>query len=218
MPQASILDLERPPLGRARRALSRRPSAGGRDRPANAVAPAAGPGRLYLIECCGGELGLTAAEQEALVGANIVVYERPLAALVAAVLPLGGYAEPAPDAGQPPDSPVFERCLKFALDGWSVVQLMQRRPGAERAKWIEEAAAQLVSAGVSSDIPVLVRVDAACGGPLTIETQLRSAHAVIADQGLAGGVEMGGLMLVLGPSAAGPAPQVYAFAANGLAG
>jgi hypothetical protein len=213
MPQASILDLERPPRGQPHRALSGRPGARGTDRPANATAPAAGSGRLYLIERCGGELGLTAAEQEALVGANIIVYERPLAALVAAVLPLGGYAEPAPAAGTAPDTPVFERCLKFALDGWSVVQLMERRPRAQRAKWIEEATAQLVTAGVSSDIAVLVRVDAACGGPLTIETQLRSAHAVIAERGLPDG-----LMLVLGPIGPGPAPQVYAFAANGLAG
>lgn len=213
MPQASILQLERPPLDRPRRALSGRPSAPGRDRPAHAAAPAAGPGRLSLIERCGGELGLTAAEQEALVSANIIVYERPLAGLVAAVLPLGGYAEPAPEAGAAPDSPVFERCLKFALDGWSVVQLMDRRPPAERARWIEDAAAQLVTAGVSSDIPALVRVEAACGGPLTIETQLRSAHAVIAERGLTDG-----LMLVLGPIGRGPAPQVYAFAANGLAG
>jgi hypothetical protein len=170
MPQASILHLERPPLGRPRRALSRRPSAPARGRAANAAAPVAGPGRLYLIERCGGGLGLTAAEQEALVG------------------------------------------------GWSVVQLMERRPPAERARWIQDAAEQLVTAGVSSDIPVLVLVDAACGGPLTIETQLRSAHAVIDERGLADGAIMGGLMMVLGPIAAGPAPQVYAFAANGLAG
>jgi hypothetical protein len=213
MPQASILDLERPSPGRPRRAVSRPPGAGEREHAANAAAPAAGPGRLYLIERCGGELGLTAAEQQALVSANIIVYERPLAALVAAVLPFGGYAEPAPEASQAQNRPVFERCLKFALDGWSVVQLMERRPRAERARWIEDAAGQLMAAGVSSDLPVLVLVDAACGGPLSIETKLGSAHAVIDDRLLPGGV-----MMVLGPIVRGPAPQVYAFAANGLAG
>jgi hypothetical protein len=218
MPQAAILDLELPPLGRPRRALSRLASAGERGHPVTAAAPVAGPGRLYLIERCGGDLGLTAAEQQALVCANIIVYERPLASLVAAVLPLGGYAEPAPEAEQAQDRPVFERCLKFALDGWSVVQLMERRPPAERARRIEAAAEQLVSAGLSIDLPVRVLVDAACGGPLTIETQLGSAHAVIADRLLPDGVMTGGLMLVLGPIAAGPAPQVYAFAASGLAG
>ena len=212
MPQASILDLERPPLDRPRRPLSRLPGAGKREQP-GAAAPVAGPGRLYLIERCGGELGLTAAEQEALVSANIIVYERSLAHLVAAVLPLGAYAEPAPEAEQASDGPVFERCLKFALDGWSVVQLMERRPGAEHARWTRDAALQLVSAGVSGDIPVLVLVDATCGGPLKIETRLHSAQAVIDEHGLPGG-----LMMVLGPIAPGPAPQVYAFAANGLAG
>ena len=175
MPQASIIDLERPPLERPRRPLSPRPRAGEREQPARAAAPVAGPGRLYLIERCGGELGLTAAEQAALVSANIIVYERSLAQLVAAVLPLGAYAEPAPEAEQRSDGPVFERCLKFALDGWSVVQLMERRPRAERAQWTRDAAMQLVSAGVSGDIPVLVLVDATCGGPLKIETRLHSA-------------------------------------------
>src|SRR5580765_1551225 len=115
MPQASILDLERPPLDRPRRPLSRLPSPVTRGQPANATAPAAGPGRLYLIERCGGELGLTAAEREALVSADIIVYERSLAQLVAAVLPLGAYAEPAPEAKQTSEAPVFERCLNFAL-------------------------------------------------------------------------------------------------------
>src|SRR5712691_6673119 len=112
MPQASILDLERPALDRPRRPLSQRPGAAKREQPANATAPAAGPGRLYLIERCGGEVGLTSAEQAALVSANIIVYERSLAALVAAVLPLGAYAEPAPELGQAQEGPVFERCLK----------------------------------------------------------------------------------------------------------
>jgi siroheme synthase len=215
MPQASILDLEQPPLDRPRRPSSRRPGAGGRGNPANATAPAAALGRLYLIERCGGELGLTAAEQAALVSANIIVYERSLAGLVAAVLPLGAYAEPAPEAEQTSagQAPVFERCLKFALDGWSVVQLMERRPRVERARWPRDAAEQLVSAGVSGDIPVLVLVDAACGGPLKIETRLHSAQAIIDQHGLPGG-----LMMVLGPIVPGPAPPVYAFAANGLAG
>jgi siroheme synthase len=213
MPQASILDLERPPLDRPRRPLSRLPSPVTRVQSANATAPAAGPGRLYLIERCGGELGLTAAEREALVSANIIVYERSLAQLVAAVLPLGAYAEPAPEAKQTSEAPVFERCLNFALDGWSVVQLMERRPRAGRARWIRDAAAQLVSAGISGDTPVLVLVDATCGGPVSIETRLRSAHAVIEEHG-----SPGGLMMVLGPIVPGPTPQVYAFAANGLAG
>ena len=133
--------------------------------------------------------------------------------LVVICAPLGAYAEPAPEAEQASDGPVFERCLKFALDGWSVVQLMERRAPAEHARWTRDAAVQLVSAGLSGDIPVLVLVDATCGGPLKIETRLHSAQAIIDEHGLPGG-----LMMVLGPIVPGPAPQVYAFAANGLAG
>jgi hypothetical protein len=213
MPQAAILDLERPPLERLHRAEPRRPSSGRWERPENAAAPVVGPGRLYLIECCGGGLGLTAAEQAALVGANIIIYERSLAALVAAVLPLGAYAEPAQAAGPEQAGPVFERSLKFALDGWSVVQLIERRPPAERTRWVEDAAEQLANAGISSETLVLMLVDAACGGPVRIETRLRLVRGVIDDGGLAGGV-----MMVLGPIVPGPAPQIYAFGANGLAG
>jgi hypothetical protein len=219
MPQASILEIERPPLDRPHRPLSRPQIAGERgtgerERSANAATPVIGPGRLYLIERGGGDLDLTSAEREALAGANIIVYERSLASLVAAILPLGAYAEPGPE----PSTPVFARCLKFALDGWSVVQLMERRPPAERARWVEDAAEQLASAGVSSDTPVQMLVDAACGGPADIATQLRSVHVVLEDRGLAHGLDMGGLIMVLGPIAKGPAPQIYAFAANGLAG
>ena len=218
MSEASILEIELPSLGRPRRPLSRPPGVGKREQPARAAAPATGPGRLYLIARCSGEPGLTSAERETLVSSNIIVYERPLAALVAAILPLGGYAEPAPAAGPEPSAPIFERCLKFALDGWSVVQLMERRPPMERARWVEDAAEQLASAGVSSETPVQVLVDGACGGPANIATQLRSAHLVIDQRGLAHGLDVGGLIMVVGPIATGPAPQVYAFAANGLAG
>lgn len=212
MPQASILELERPPLDLPRPAPARRPGPERVERPGSAAAPVAGSGRLYLIERCGADLALTAAEREALVGANIIVYERSLAGLVAAVLPLGGYAEPAPEARRSAE-PVFERCLKFALDGWRVVQLMERRPPAERSRWIEDAVDQLAAAGVSSDTPVRMLVDAVGGGPVDIATRLRSAHAAIDDRDLPGG-----LIMVLGPIAAGPGPQVYAFGANGLAG
>jgi hypothetical protein len=219
MPQAAILDLERPPLDRPRSALSRRPGPGDTNRAASAIAgPGAGPGRLYLIEHGGGKVALTAAERAALAGANIIVYERSLGALVAGILPLGGYAEPAPETWQTQEGPVFERCLKFALDGWSVVQLIERRPHAERARWTRDAAEQLVNAGVSIDTPVRVLVDSASGGPLSIETRLRSADAVIADRLLPDGVMPDGVMMIFGPIGPVTAPQVHAFAANGLAG
>jgi hypothetical protein len=217
MPQASILDLERPPLGRPRPAWSRRSGAGATSA-APAAGPGAGPGRLYLIEHRSDELGLSAAERAALAGANIIVYERSLAALVAAILPLGAYAEPVSEAGRAQNGPVFERCLKFALDGWSVVQLIERRPGAERARWTRDATEQLVNAGVSIDTPVRVLVESGSGGPLSIETRLRSADAVIADRLLPNGAMPDGVMIVFGPIGPGPAPQLYAFAANGLAG
>jgi hypothetical protein len=171
------------------------------------------PGRLHLIECRGAAAGLTVAERQALASANVIVYERALDALVGALLPLGGYAEPAPQAETTRDRPIFERCLKFAFDGWKVVQLMQQRPSSERASWLQDAAEQLARAGVSLDTPVQVLVDTPDGVPVNIETELRSASAAIADRD-----EPNGVMLVLGAIAAGLPPHTDAFAANGLAG
>ncbi len=168
-------------------------------------------GRLTLIELCDGRAGLTPAERRALIAANVIVYERGLAPLVAEVLPLGGYAEAAPEevAGRP----VFDRCLRFALDGWNVVQLTASRGDRKRIRWVRDAAAQLAVAGIPGDTPVQVQADAPCGGPARLETPLRAAQKTVDDHGLTGG-----LTLSLGPIAAGPAPQIYAFAGNGLAG
>ena len=201
MPQASILELETPPLDQ-----------GEKRRSTNTTSTSVGSGRLCLIELCGGGLDLNSTERQALGSADIIVYERPLAALIEAVLPPGLYAEPAA-AGHMADKPIFARCLRFALDGWNVVQLIEPRATAARAKWMQDAAEQLVAAGVPADVCVLVLVDMACGGPLSIKTPLRAAHTVIADRGLTSG-----LMLVFGPIAAGPAPPVHTFTANGLAG
>ena len=171
------------------------------------------PGSLHLIECRGAAAELTAAERQALASANVIVYERTLAALVGALLPLGGYAEPAATGDATRNRPIFERCLKFALDGWKVVQLMQRGPGGECAGWLQDAAEQLTYAGISLDTPVQVLADTEDGVPVNIETQLRSARTAIADRDAPRGV-----MMVLGTIAAGPPPHAYAFAANGLAG
>ena len=194
MPEGSILFPERP--------LSSAPKSG---------AITSVLGRLTLIELCDVRTGLTPAEQQALVSANVIIYERELAPLVAEILPLGSYAEAAP--GGASDQPVFERCLRFALDGWNVAQLRAPRRDVRRVGWVEDAAAQLATAGVASDTLVQMRADAPCGGPARIETPLHAAQKAVDDHGLTGG-----LTLILGPIAAGAGPQAYAFAGNGLAG
>jgi hypothetical protein len=175
-----------------------------------------GRGRLSLVEICGAAPNLTAAQQSAIAGADLIVYECSLAPLIAVLLPTGLYAEPATPGM--PGSPVVERALRFALDGWNVAQLVGTRSGSVRSLWVRQAVEQIAAAGAAADIPVLVVVDdesadGAPGGMPRIETRLGAAHGVVADRGLSGC-----LTTVFGPLASGPAPQVYAFGANGLAG
>jgi hypothetical protein len=84
------------------------------------------PGQLWHIELPAGETRLFPVECAAVIAADIVIYDRALAAIVAAHRPPGGYAEPVD--GETPDRS-SERCLRLARDGWRVVRLVaQQRP------------------------------------------------------------------------------------------
>lgn len=80
------------------------------------------PGQLWRVEAPIGAAA-SAPLRRVLAAANVVVYDRVLAPLVAAALPPGGYAEPAA-AGDGATDPASERCTRFARDGWSVVRLV----------------------------------------------------------------------------------------------
>src|SRR5262245_22309278 len=85
------------------------------------------PGEFWLIEKPP-ETELCSFDRGALKSADIVIYDRALAALVAQVLPIGGYAEPLSRNGttRPGISP---RALRFAAEGWRVAQLFEDRRG-----------------------------------------------------------------------------------------
>ena len=79
------------------------------------------PGQFWRIEVA--PQGTPSEKmRRALAEANVVIYDRALAPLVAALLPLGGYAEPAPTRDGAAD-PAADRCTSFARDGWSVLRL-----------------------------------------------------------------------------------------------
>lgn len=80
------------------------------------------PGQVWLIEH-DPDSALPALDRDALAQANVVLYDRALAPLVAEMLPLGSYAEPLPFGDATP-SP---RALDLAAEGWSVVQLVAAR-------------------------------------------------------------------------------------------
>lgn len=86
------------------------------------------PGQIWLIEQEAAS-SLTALARSALAGANVVLYDRALAAPVADALPLGSYAEPLPGDRGATNETIGPRALRFAADGWSVVQLVEARPG-----------------------------------------------------------------------------------------
>jgi hypothetical protein len=91
------------------------------------------PGQIRVIEQTA-ITALSAADRAAVIAANVVLYDRALAALVADVLPLGCYAEPLPADAAASALP-SPRAVKFAADGWSVVQLIAApgdRPARQR--------------------------------------------------------------------------------------
>jgi sulfate/thiosulfate transport system ATP-binding protein len=93
------------------------------DEPASDDLPTVAVGELWLMGLAGTDGGPTLLERDALNHANVIVYDRALTAVVAAVMPLGGYAEPTDDDG-------LARSLQFVRDGWSVVRLLeQAAPG-----------------------------------------------------------------------------------------
>jgi hypothetical protein len=105
-----------------------------------AAEPAVRPGEIWLVEQAV-ETGFAPLDRDAVASANVILYERTLEALVAEVLPLGTYAEPLPDAERRSGSAISLRALRFAADGWRVVQIVERRLG--RNEEVQHAAAIL---------------------------------------------------------------------------
>src|SRR5712671_2362404 len=87
-------------------------------------------GQLWYVELPTTEFAFSPLEYQALTTANLVIYDRALAMTVARLMPIGGYAEPATPRGDASDG--FDRCIRFARDGWSVVRLV--RPSTSRRR------------------------------------------------------------------------------------
>ena len=164
------------------------------------------PGQIWLIEQaentapCG-------CDRAALISANVVLYDRALEALVAELLPLGGYAEPLPRAATERISP---RALRFAAEGWSVVQLVPAQPGCNAR--LDGITRSLGLAPAADDLPLL-----AIGKGPGREHRCDGRLGNLPDL-LDGFSDDETLTLVLGPAAAPPRPPMPAFTANGLAG
>jgi hypothetical protein len=165
-------------------------------------APVIEPGQLWLIEQDAAS-ALSPSDRCVLTAANVVLYDRALEAHVAAILPLGAYAEPLSAA--PSAAAISPRAIQFAADGWSVVQLVEAR-GGRRAR-LQHAAAALAPRSTGA-LPVQVIADGdrrdAC---------LPTLAAVAGEFAAAAP-----LTLVFGPLALRAPASLPAFTANGLAG
>ena len=119
--------------------------------------PTVQPGQLWLVELPPGEAELAPLEHHAVTAANVVIYDRELASTVARLLPLGGYAEPAP-AGDEEGEAALERCVGFVRDGWSVARLV--RPTADgnggRADEFRRLSERLLAFNLPAALPVSV--------------------------------------------------------------
>lgn len=164
-------------------------------------------GQIWLIEQ-EATTGLCPLDRSAVTGANVVLYDRALASLVAAVLPIGTYAEPLPLNAREAISP---RALAFAADGWSVVQLTE--PCAGRRARLQGTARPLIPLAGASDLPVQVIAKAADARGRSRDGCLPRLAELIDELG-----DDGPLTLVFGPLAIRTPADSHAFTANGLAG
>jgi len=169
------------------------------------------PGQIWLIEQIS-DAAICPLDRDALTSANVVVYDRALAPLVAKILPLGGYAEPLSRDARTAGSAISPRALEFAADGWSVVQLVEAHSGCR--KRLQDAIAALRPANGSGDLAVRVIAK----GTTADHRQTRDASV----RSLAGLIDEFGdedpLTLIFGPFFVRHPARSQVFTANGLAG
>ena len=175
--------------------------------PESPTLPTLRPSQLWVIEQAP-TTALSELDRDALTNANVVIYDRALAGVVAEVLPLGGYAEPLSLSCQAAGRALSPRALQFAADGFSVVQLIEASPcWRER---LQQAPREVSDAGIAA-----VRLIAKHGAERYRELAADLDHL----PGLADEVDRGDPMTVIfGPIAVRGTAQHYPFTANGLAG
>ena len=172
--------------------------------------PAIRPGQIWLIEQPSAT-ALFRLDHGALTSADVVIYDRALAPLVARFLPIGAYAEPLSLEAQAAGSTISPRAVQFAAEGWSVVQLVEARPG--RRKRLRDAVAALMPLSGGNDLPILAIAKTAADRHRRWDGCLRDSSDLIDEFG-----DDDPLTLVFGPVVVRYPARAHAFAANGLAG
>jgi hypothetical protein len=168
------------------------------------------PGQIWVIEHDPGA-PLCRLDSAAIGQANVVLYDRALAPLIAQVLPVGAYAEPLSGMAPAAGPAIVPRALDFASEGWSVVQLVSATP-AWRAR-LAMAPSGLRPAQRSDAIAARVLVKTGGDQHREIEASLVDLADFIRETGADER-----LSIVFGPFVAHHPTQARAFTANGLAG
>jgi siroheme synthase len=176
----------------------------------SSLEPAVRPGQIWLIEQPSAT-ALFPLDRDALISANVVIYDRALAPLVARFLPIGTYAEPLSLDAQAAGLAISPRALQFAAEGWSVVQLVEARPG--RCRRLHDAVGALMPLSGGDDLPLLVIAKTAADRHRRWDGCLRNGSDLIDEF-----ADDDPLTLVFGPLVIRYSAPAYAFAANGLAG
>lgn len=171
-------------------------------------APNVRPGQIWLIEQTAAT-DLVTLDRGALGSADVVLYDRALAALVAPLLPVGGYAEPLSADGAADGPAISPRALKLAADGWSVVQLIE--PCRGWRKRLCNSAAELRPLSGCGWIAVQLIAKTAAEGCRTREASLPGLPELIDEL-----AEDDLVTLIVGPLVGGT--PAAACTANGLAG
>jgi hypothetical protein len=171
--------------------------------------PTLQPGQLWYVELPSTELAFSPLEYQALTTANVVIYDRPLATTVARLMPIGGYAEPATPRGDASDG--FDRCIRFARDGWSVVRLIH--PSRWRGDIVQLAERLLrVTAPAALSASVFANTGS---GYEHIEAELDQLGGTVDAWRFSRSPT---LTIVFGAIDTGSAPRFSVASANGLAG
>jgi hypothetical protein len=172
--------------------------------------PSIDPGQIWLIEHDPATV-LDALGRAVLTHANVVLYDRALAPLVAQILPIGAYAEPLSAATMAAGPAVAPRALDFAAEGWSVVQLVAAG-SAWRAR-LPIVPPALLRAHRNGALPVRVIAKSGAGNHHEWDASLDDIDELLRESG---DDEL--LTLVFGPVALRHPAHAHAFTANGLAG
>jgi hypothetical protein len=168
------------------------------------------PGQIWFIEHSSARV-LFPSDCAVLTGADVVIYDRALAPVIASVLPLGTYAEPMPLDALHAGPAISSRALGFAVDGWSVAQLVETH--ADRRSRLRLTSDALMSLGCPGDLPVQVITKRTPCRHRERNTCLRALPGLADDF-----VDSDLLSLAFGPLVVRYARPSHAFTANGLAG